>query len=112
VPNHGSLRPYGHNPYRGYDSSPYPFLFAGDLPKGTPIEVTLQYDLKAEGWAVSAATAEGVSLEATLDRTPPTLSDLVEQLAGTTDGVPLARRAGSQVARNATPTSAAATPAA
>ena len=34
VPNNPSMRPYGSNPYVSYDSSSYPFLFRGELPKG------------------------------------------------------------------------------
>ena len=34
VPNDPGMRRYGANPYAGYDTSPYPFLFQGDLPKG------------------------------------------------------------------------------
>lgn len=32
VPNSANLRPYGRNPYVGYDSSRRPFLYAGELP--------------------------------------------------------------------------------
>jgi len=34
VPNDPSLRPYGANPYTGYDSSPLPFLYDGSMPEG------------------------------------------------------------------------------
>ena len=34
VPNDPNFRPYGSNPYLGYDSSPRPFLYRGELPKG------------------------------------------------------------------------------
>ena len=34
VPNNPSMRDYGRNPYRGYDSSAQPFLFRGDMPDG------------------------------------------------------------------------------
>jgi hypothetical protein len=34
VPSDRRMRAYGRNPYAGYDSTPYPFLFAGELPKG------------------------------------------------------------------------------
>ena len=34
VPSSGSFRPYGANPYRGYDSAARPFLYRGDMPKG------------------------------------------------------------------------------
>ncbi|MGO1118469.1 DUF3179 domain-containing protein [Rhodovibrionaceae bacterium A322] len=33
VPNNPDMRPYGANPYVGYDSAAYPFLYKGDLPK-------------------------------------------------------------------------------
>lgn len=33
VPNDPNFRPYGSNPYLGYDSSPRPFLYRGELPK-------------------------------------------------------------------------------
>ena len=35
----GFLRPYGANPYVGYDSSTFPFLFDGEVPDGIrPLE--------------------------------------------------------------------------
>ncbi len=34
VPNNPYMRKYGSNPYVNYDSSSYPFLFRGELPKG------------------------------------------------------------------------------
>ncbi len=34
VPNNPSMRRYGMNPYVGYDSSSFPFLYRGDLPEG------------------------------------------------------------------------------
>jgi len=34
VPNDPRARPYGRNPYVGYDSAPAPFLYRGDLPEG------------------------------------------------------------------------------
>ena len=34
VPNNASMRPYGRNPYAGYDSASRPFLYRGDYPKG------------------------------------------------------------------------------
>jgi hypothetical protein len=33
VPNNPAARPYGRNPYLGYDTSARPFLFKGELPK-------------------------------------------------------------------------------
>ena len=35
VPNDPGMRRYGANPYAGYDTSPTPFLFQGDLPKAS-----------------------------------------------------------------------------
>ena len=34
VPSGGSFRPYGANPYRGYDTASRPFLYRGEMPKG------------------------------------------------------------------------------
>ena len=34
VPTHPQGRPYGANPYVGYDSSDFPFLFRGEVPDG------------------------------------------------------------------------------
>lgn len=34
VPNDPELRPYGRNPYAGYDTAASPFLYQGDLPEG------------------------------------------------------------------------------
>jgi hypothetical protein len=34
VPNNPAMRPYGRNPYVGYDTSRLPFLYDGDLPEG------------------------------------------------------------------------------
>jgi hypothetical protein len=34
VPNNSRMRAYGANPYVGYDSSGFPFLYRGELPEG------------------------------------------------------------------------------
>lgn len=34
VPNDPKARPYGINPYKGYDSMPVPFLYDGSMPEG------------------------------------------------------------------------------
>lgn len=34
VPRHGFIRPYGSNPYVGYDTNVSPFLYGGPMPKG------------------------------------------------------------------------------
>ncbi len=36
VPSNPCRRSYGMNPYVGYDSSPRPFLYRGELPEGVP----------------------------------------------------------------------------
>ncbi len=36
VPNSKSMRNYGANPYRGYDSLDKPFLYSGEMPKNVP----------------------------------------------------------------------------
>ncbi|PHS26474.1 MAG: hypothetical protein COA84_06085 [Robiginitomaculum sp.] len=36
IPNNPKARPYGNNPYKGYDSARKPFLYRGDLPTGVP----------------------------------------------------------------------------
>ncbi len=44
----GFRRPYGMNPYGGYDSKPLPFLYSGDMPKGiAPLAYVLMVDEKA-----------------------------------------------------------------
>jgi len=49
----GFLRPYGANPYIGYDSSAFPFLFDGEVPAGiTPLEYVVIADDKA--WALDS----------------------------------------------------------
>ena len=51
-------RQYGNNPYRGYDSSPRPFLFRGDMPDGI---APLAYVVSVEGeaWSLDLLQAEG-----------------------------------------------------
>lgn len=58
VPNQGSMRPYGRNPYRGYDSSPYPFLFAGELPKGIEPMVRVVV-VDGEAWSLPLLRDKG-----------------------------------------------------
>lgn len=48
VPNDPTLRPYGRNPYVGYDTAVQPFLYAGDLPPGVP---AMAYVVAVEGQA-------------------------------------------------------------
>jgi hypothetical protein len=43
VPNNLNFRPYGNNPYVGYDSSSRPFLYRGEMPKGiAPLAYVVQ----------------------------------------------------------------------
>lgn len=53
----GFSRAYGANPYVGYDTSGFPFLFNGEVPKGVkPLEYVVIADNKA--WALSYLQAE------------------------------------------------------
>lgn len=36
VPTDPAARPYGVNPYAGYDSAGHPFLYRGEIPEGVP----------------------------------------------------------------------------
>ena len=52
IPPRSVLRPYGANPYAGYDTSPFPFLFTGQVPQGVqPLEYVVIADDKA--WSLS-----------------------------------------------------------
>jgi hypothetical protein len=58
VPNDPGKRNYGANPYTGYDSSPYPFLFQGDLPKGiNPMVRVIVVD--GEAWSLPLLRSKG-----------------------------------------------------
>ena len=51
-------RNYGENPYRGYDSSPTPFLFRGDMPEGiAPLAYVIA--VEDEAWSLDLLQAEG-----------------------------------------------------
>jgi hypothetical protein len=51
VPDDPGIRSYGRNPYRGYDSAPYPFLYAGELPKGIDPMVRVIV-VEGEAWSM------------------------------------------------------------
>ena len=52
IPPRSVLRPYGANPYVGYDTSPFPFLFTEQVPQGVqPLEYVVIADDKA--WSLS-----------------------------------------------------------
>ena len=58
IPPKGFLRPYGANPYLGYDTSPFPFLFSGTVPPGVkPLEYVVIADDRA--WALSYVQDQG-----------------------------------------------------
>lgn len=48
VPRNPALRPYGRNPYVGYDTAVRPFLYAGELPPDVP---AMAYVVAVEGQA-------------------------------------------------------------
>ena len=54
VPGNPRLRPYGQNPYVGYDSSGRPFLYRGDLPEGIePMARVVVVNVEGEPHAVT-----------------------------------------------------------
>ena len=66
LPPKGFLRPYGANPYVGYDSSPFPFLFTGKVPDGVkPLEYVVIAEDKA--WALSYVQEQGRVREAMIE---------------------------------------------
>ncbi|MGB0632373.1 MAG: DUF3179 domain-containing (seleno)protein, partial [Alphaproteobacteria bacterium] len=58
VPNNENFRPYGNNPYLGYDTSRRPFLYRGELPKGI---APLAYVVKVgnEAWPLDKLKEKG-----------------------------------------------------
>jgi hypothetical protein len=52
VPNFFSRRPYGKNPYGGYDSLAQPFLYRGKLPDGIP-PLARVVTIGKQAWALS-----------------------------------------------------------
>lgn len=58
VPNDPSFRPYGANPYVGYDSSPLPFLYDGRYPDGiAPMAYVVAVD--SEAWSLDILRKTG-----------------------------------------------------
>ena len=61
-------RPYGHNPYRGYDTSPFPFLYRGNLDmlpdNVAPLSRVVRVGERA--WPLARLREEGEILEAGL----------------------------------------------
>ena len=65
VPSNENLRPYGANPYSGYDSSSFPFLYQGDMPEGIePLAYVVAVDDQA--WPLSRLQEAGRVEEAGL----------------------------------------------
>lgn len=58
VPNEGSRRDYGKNPYVNYDSSEYPFLYRGPLPDGIPALARV-VAVGDTAWALTLLRAKG-----------------------------------------------------
>ena len=58
VPNDPHMRPYGVNPYVGYDTSARPFLYDGDLPEGiAPLAYVVR--IGNEAWPLETLRAKG-----------------------------------------------------
>ncbi len=58
IPNDPGRRNYGANPYTGYDTSAYPFLFRGDLPKGINPMVRVVV-VEGEAWSLPLLRDKG-----------------------------------------------------
>ena len=58
VPNNPGMRPYGANPYQGYDSAARPFLYRGDFPEGI---APMAYVVKVgkEAWPLDLIRKKG-----------------------------------------------------
>ncbi len=58
VPDDGGFRPYGMNPYRGYDSAAQPFLYDGSMPEGI---APLAYVVRVgdEAWPLALLREKG-----------------------------------------------------
>jgi hypothetical protein len=58
VPNVPAARPYGRNPYAGYDGAGVPFLYRGPLPEGIPAMARV-VAVDAEAWSLDLLRAKG-----------------------------------------------------
>ena len=58
VPNNPRMRRYGSNPYVNYDSSSYPFLFRGEMPKGVNPMVRVIV-VEGEAWTLPLLRSKG-----------------------------------------------------
>jgi len=53
VPNNPDFRPYGGNPYAGYDTLPRPFLYDGEMPEGVrPLDRVVSLESKDQAWSL------------------------------------------------------------
>jgi hypothetical protein len=60
VPSDPGMRPYGRNPYVGYDSAPRPFLYDGSYDgPGEPLMRVVAVDGLAEAWSLDLLRARG-----------------------------------------------------
>jgi len=58
IPNNPGMRPYGRNPYVGYDTASFPFLYRGDLPEGImPMERVIA--IGSEAWSMPMLRERG-----------------------------------------------------
>ena len=54
VPTNPRMRPYGANPYVGYDSLPQPMLYDGKLPDGIPpLDRVLSLEARDQAWSMA-----------------------------------------------------------
>lgn len=58
VPRYGFVRPYGSNPYVGYDTAASPFLYAGKMPKGIKPMVRV-VAINNEAWSMPLLSKKG-----------------------------------------------------
>lgn len=68
VPNDPNFRPYGNNPYMGYDTSRRPFLYRGEMPKGI---APLAYVVKVgdQAWSLDKLRKDGTIVSGDLTLT-------------------------------------------
>jgi hypothetical protein len=97
VPNDPASRRYGHNPYVGYESSGWPFLFRGEVPEGVlPLErvVTVgdeawslpllrrEREVRSGDLRIAWREGQASALEAAEIAEGPDVGDVIVQRAG------------------------------
>lgn len=105
IPNNPGMRAYGANPYAGYDSSSFPFLYRGDLPEGIkPLAYVVVAD--GEAWSMDLLARDGkvVKNELEISWTPGTNSALDSQAIkdGRDIGAVTVRRDGQDIPHHVT----------